>query len=113
MNMWVQKDITIYNKIRGFHLITDDIVKSLPEIKNFNIGEATKIDEYVPINTPKIIAKEKPLKISPPKINIDNSASKVVTEVIIVLASVSFIDKSAISLIFNLLYFFKFSLIRS
>ena len=36
--MWVQKDITIYNKIRGFHLITDDIVKSLPEIKNFNIG---------------------------------------------------------------------------
>ena len=43
--MWVQKDITIYNKIRGFHLITDDIVKSLPEIKNFNIGEATKIEE--------------------------------------------------------------------
>ena len=38
MNMWVQKDIAIYNKIRGFHLITDDIVKSLPEIKNFNIG---------------------------------------------------------------------------
>lgn len=36
--MWVQKDITINNKIRAFHLITDDIVKSPPEIKNFNIG---------------------------------------------------------------------------
>ena len=36
--MWVQKDITIYKKIRGFHLITNDIIKFLPELKNFNIG---------------------------------------------------------------------------
>ena len=36
--MWVQKDITISKKIRGFHLITGDILESLPEIKNFNIG---------------------------------------------------------------------------
>ena len=77
------------------------------------MGDATKIEEYVPINTPKIIAKEKPLRISPPKINIDTSASKVVTDVIIVLAKVSLIDRFAISLIFNLLYLFKFSLIRS
>ena len=48
------------------------------------MGEATNIEEYVPISTPKIIAKEKPLKISPPKINIENNASKVVTDVIIV-----------------------------
>ena len=61
------------------------------------------MDEYVPISTPRIIAKEKPLKISPPKINIDKRANKVVTEVMIVLAKVSFIDKSAISIIFNLL----------
>ena len=66
------------------------------------MGEATNIDEYVPIKTPNIIAKENPLKISPPKINIDNKANKVVAEVIIVLASVSLIDKFAISLIFSL-----------
>ena len=44
------------------------------------------------------MAKEKPLSISPPKIYIENSASKVVTEVIIVLAKVSLIDKFAMSL---------------
>ena len=53
----------------------------------------------MPIKTPNIIAKEKPLKISPPKINIENNASKVVTEVIMVRAKVSLIDKFAISLI--------------
>ena len=71
-------------------------------MKYFNIGEATNIEEYVPIITPKIIAKENPLKISPPKINIENNANKVVTDVIIVRAKVSLIDKFAISLIFNL-----------
>ena len=77
------------------------------------MGEATNIDEYVPIKTPNIIAKENPLKISPPKINIENKANNVVTEVIIVLASVSLIDKFAISLIFNLWYLLRFSLILS
>ena len=38
------------------------------------------MEEYVPIITPKIIAKENPLKISPPKIKIENKASKVVIE---------------------------------
>ena len=71
-------------------------------MKYFKIGEATNIEEYVPIKTPKIIAKEKPLKISPPKINIEISASRVVAEVIIVRAKVSFIDKLAVSLISNL-----------
>ena len=64
--------------------------------------EDTNIDEYVPIKTPRIIAKENPLRISPPNINIENKASNVVTEVIIVLASVSLIDRFAMSLIFNL-----------
>ena len=40
------------------------------------MGDATKIEEYVPINTPKIIAKEKPLNISPPKIKIANRVNK-------------------------------------
>ena len=71
-------------------------------MKYLRIGDATKIDEYVPINTPKIIAKENPLKISPPKINIENNASNVVTDVMIVRAKVSLMDKFAISLIFNL-----------
>ena len=53
----------------------------------------------MPISTPNIIAKEKPLKISPPKINIEKRARRVVTEVIIVRAKVSLIDKFAISLI--------------
>ena len=60
------------------------------------------MEEYVPIKTPSIIAKENPLKISPPKINIENSASKVVTDVMIVRERVSLIDKFAISLISNL-----------
>ena len=56
----------------------------------------------MPIKTPKIIAKEKPLKISPPRINMENKANKVVTYVIIVLASVSLIDKLAIFAISSL-----------
>ena len=75
-------------------------------MKNFSIGDATKIDEYVPIKTPKIIAKEKPLRISPPKINIENSANKVVIEVIIVRARVSFIDKLAMSLTLSLMKYY-------
>ena len=52
------------------------------------IGAATNIDEYVPIITPTIIAKEKPDKIAPPNIKIENKASSVVAEVIIVLDKV-------------------------
>ena len=36
--MWVQREITVYKKSRGFHLITDVVIKSLPELRNFNIG---------------------------------------------------------------------------
>ena len=39
-----------------------------------------------------IIAKEKPFKIAPPKINIENKAKSVVTEVIKVLDRVSFVE---------------------
>ena len=56
------------------------------------MGLAIKIDEYVPIITPNIIAKEKPLRISPPIKKIENKANKVVTDVNIVRDKVSFID---------------------
>ena len=36
--MWKQKEIIIKNKSRGFHLITDEIIKKLPELKKINIG---------------------------------------------------------------------------
>ena len=36
--MWIQKEIIIKNKSRGFHLITDEIIKKLPELKKINIG---------------------------------------------------------------------------
>ena len=36
--MWIQKEIIIENKPRGFHLITDKILKELTELKNINIG---------------------------------------------------------------------------
>tara|TARA_B100001113_G_C20721816_1_gene454035 strand:+ start:124 stop:543 length:420 start_codon:yes stop_codon:yes gene_type:complete len=36
--MWTQKEIIIKNKSRGFHLITNEILKKLPELKKINIG---------------------------------------------------------------------------
>jgi len=36
--MWYQKEITIKNNNRGFHLITNDIIQKLPELKNITIG---------------------------------------------------------------------------
>ena len=36
--MWTQKEIIIKNKSRGFHLITNEIIKKLPELKKINIG---------------------------------------------------------------------------
>ncbi|ODV88379.1 hypothetical protein CANCADRAFT_4514 [Tortispora caseinolytica NRRL Y-17796] len=36
--MWHQKQISVGSKSRGCHLITDDILKQLPEIKNLKVG---------------------------------------------------------------------------
>ena len=47
--------------------------------------------------TPIIIAKENPFRMAPPKIKIDKRAKSVVTDVIIVLDKVSFIEVLAIS----------------
>ena len=74
---------------------------------------AIYIEEYVPKITPKIMAKEKPFKISPPKKNIDKRANRVVIDVINVLESVSLIEMFVNSKILTSEYFFKFSLTRS
>jgi len=36
--MWIQKEITIKAKSRGFHLITDELLAQLPELRKLNIG---------------------------------------------------------------------------
>ncbi|MCF6235202.1 MAG: secondary thiamine-phosphate synthase enzyme YjbQ [Gammaproteobacteria bacterium] len=36
--MWLQKEIHLKARPRGFHLITDEITGELPELKNFSIG---------------------------------------------------------------------------
>jgi secondary thiamine-phosphate synthase enzyme len=37
-NMWFQKTIQLKPRPRGFHLITDEIVKSVPEFAQYKIG---------------------------------------------------------------------------
>ncbi len=36
--MWIQKEITLNPKPRGFHLITDEVLNGIPEIKEISIG---------------------------------------------------------------------------
>lgn len=36
--MWYQTELSLPIKARGFHLITDDIVRQLPEISSVDIG---------------------------------------------------------------------------
>lgn len=36
--MWIQKEITLPAKQRGFHLITNELIKQMPEIANIRIG---------------------------------------------------------------------------
>lgn len=38
--MWIQKQIIIKAKPRGFHLITDEIISALPELNTVGIGLA-------------------------------------------------------------------------
>ena len=35
---WYQKEMTLKSRGRGFHLVTDEVVSQLPEVKNINIG---------------------------------------------------------------------------
>lgn len=36
--MWIQKEIHLKARARGFHLITDELLRELPELGNFKIG---------------------------------------------------------------------------
>lgn len=36
--MWIQKEIKLKPKTRGFHLVTSEILSRLPELKDFEIG---------------------------------------------------------------------------
>lgn len=36
--MWIQKEIILKPRLRGFHLVTDEILIQLPEFKNIKIG---------------------------------------------------------------------------
>ncbi len=36
--MWTQKEIHLKPKPRGFHLITEELLRELPELRNFKIG---------------------------------------------------------------------------
>lgn len=38
--MWLQKTIQLASKPRGFHLVTSEIVRQLPELSQFNVGLA-------------------------------------------------------------------------
>ena len=39
--MWIQKEITLQPKNRGYHLITDEVTAKFPEIKKINVGILT------------------------------------------------------------------------
>lgn len=36
--MWLQKEIHLKPRSRGFHLITDEVLHQIPELTKFNIG---------------------------------------------------------------------------
>lgn len=36
--MWIQKEITLQPKSRGFHLITNELIQQIPELKSFRVG---------------------------------------------------------------------------
>lgn len=38
--MWFQKEITLTPKSRGFHIVTEEIVQEVPQIKEINTGLA-------------------------------------------------------------------------
>lgn len=36
--MWLQKEISLKPRARGFHLITEELLRELPELRNIKIG---------------------------------------------------------------------------
>lgn len=36
--MWIQKEIQLKARTRGFHLITEELLRELPELRDFKVG---------------------------------------------------------------------------
>ncbi len=36
--MWLQKEIRLRSRPRGFHLVTDELLRALPELREFRVG---------------------------------------------------------------------------
>lgn len=36
--MWLQKEIRLQARPRGFHLVTDELLRALPELREFKLG---------------------------------------------------------------------------
>ncbi len=36
--MWMQKEVRLKPKVRGFHLVTEELLRELPEIADFRVG---------------------------------------------------------------------------
>ena len=36
--MWLQKEISLKPRTRGFHLITQELLRELPELRNIRVG---------------------------------------------------------------------------
>jgi len=36
--MWLQKEIRLQSRPRGFHLVTDELLRALPELREFKVG---------------------------------------------------------------------------
>jgi secondary thiamine-phosphate synthase enzyme len=39
--MWIQRELTLEPRPRGFHLITDEVEKAVPELTSIGVGIAT------------------------------------------------------------------------
>jgi secondary thiamine-phosphate synthase enzyme len=35
---WIQREIVLASRARGFHLVTDEVARALPEIGRFRVG---------------------------------------------------------------------------
>ena len=40
--MWIQKEITLQARPRGFHLVTDEILRALPELRDLQLPEPVR-----------------------------------------------------------------------
>jgi secondary thiamine-phosphate synthase enzyme len=41
LEVWIQRQITLRSRPRGFHLVTDEIVEAMPELRELRVGIAT------------------------------------------------------------------------